>query len=140
VRKIKKKRYARFWSAVVTWFQGLFWSIQGFNKEIALRQEKSAQRSEAQLAVDSVVMRTSIAPDCVAALVFRGGCAIKVKHDEAWEMFIHNSYAEAAEKAIEWLLLQGDEVTTSKVSNLNRRDRRVFQKEKTKAESRRRRR
>jgi hypothetical protein len=56
----------------------------------------------------------------------RGGKTILIKHDEAWEAFVHNTYLAAADKAIEWINTQGDEMSASNYSKLNRAERRAF--------------
>lgn len=119
---VRRTRWERFKAFLKNIFR--FW--KGQYLEVQLQDNTSPTRTEAERAIDRVVMETDIAPDCVSALVFQGGCAIKVKHQDAWEMFLHNSYGEAADKAIEWLLLQGDEISTRGVSKLTRQQRLDF--------------
>jgi hypothetical protein len=120
------KHRLTLWERFTAFLKTLWWWWKGKLLNIELKDELSPVRTEAQMAVDRVVMETDITPDCVSAQVVRGGCTIMVKHNEAWEAFVHNSYNEAAEKAIEWLLLQGDEIKTNKVTKLNRKSRRAF--------------
>lgn len=128
---MKGRGYKKSWrERIVEMWQALIWKIKGYFLDKKLANPESPVRDEAQEAVAKVVVETDIAPDCVSALVYRGGCAIKVKHDDAWEMFIHNSYMEAADKAIEWLRTQGDEVQTRRVSEMNRKQRRAFDKKR----------
>lgn len=114
------------WERIKAFFKKIFWFWKGQYIEVQLQDTTSPTRTEAERAVTRVVMETDIAPDCVSAMVFQGACAIKVKHQDAWEMFLHNSYNEAADKAIEWLLLQGDEISTRGISKLTRQQRLDF--------------
>jgi hypothetical protein len=118
------------WARFRAFLQRIFWFWKGKVLEAELEQPDSPLRSAAQLAVDRVVLETDITPDCVSALIFRGGEAIKVKHNEAWEIFIGLSYEHAADEAIEWLKRQGDEVKTGKVTKMNRQQRRKFDAER----------
>ncbi len=126
------------WERFTSWLQRVVWFFKGEELKAQLAQvatptsPASPIRTEAELAVERVVMETDITPDCINAQVLRGGCTILVKHNEAWEAFVHNSYGEAADKAIEWLKLQGDEIKTNKVTKLNRQQRRKFDAERKK--------
>jgi len=102
----------------------LRWWWSGGLLSVKLEDKTSKTRSEAELAVERVVWETSIAHDCVSATIYRGGPCIMVSHDGAKEAFIHNSYDEAAAKAIQWL--KGHDVGTGSSSNLSRRQRRAF--------------
>ena len=125
---VLRMNYVRLtrWERFKAFFKKVFWFWKGQYLEVQLQDKTSPTRTDAEHAVARVVMETDIAPDCVSAMVFQGGCAIKVKHQDAWEMFLHNSYNEAADKAIEWLLLQGDEISTRGVSKLTRQQRLDF--------------
>jgi hypothetical protein len=105
------------------WFSGGVLSAQ-------LRDEGSETRSEAELAVERVVMQTHIAPDCVVATVMRGGPCIILTHDGAKEAFIHKSYTQAADKAIEWL--EKNTVRTKKASRLSHHKRQAFNRKRLK--------
>ena len=118
-RLTRWERFKAFFKRITQFWKGQYLEVQ-------LQDTTSPTRTDAEKAVTRVVMETNIAPDCVSAMVFQGGCAIKVKHQDAWEMFLHNSYSEAADKAIEWLLLQGDEISTRGVSKLTRQQRLDF--------------
>jgi hypothetical protein len=111
----------RFFRFVARWWQGKL-------RNVELADTASPARSEAEEAVAKIVFETDIAPDCVAATVFEGGCAILVKHDKAQELFVHKSYALAADKAIEWL--KGQKLKQGHTSKMNRAQRRAFQKRK----------
>ncbi len=124
-KKTQWERFQAFLKMMVWWWKG-----QNLDKQLA--DVQGELRSEAHAAVVKVVYETNIAPDCISALVFRGGCAIKVKHDDAWEMCIHNTYDQAADGAIEWLLLQGGEIKTSEVSGMSRKERRRFDAQRRK--------
>jgi hypothetical protein len=119
-----------FWARFRAFLQRIFWFWKGKVLEAELEQPNSPLRSAAQLAVDRVVLETDITPDCVSALVFRGGEAVKVMHNAAWEVFIGKNYEHAADEAIAWLKRQGDEIKTNKVTGMNRKQRRIFDAER----------
>ncbi len=122
-----KRWYHRLRDMVVgvyVWFKH---GVTGSLLEERIAYTESEERNEGQEAVDRVVWETDIAPDCVSASVVRGGPCILVKTDGEWEAFIHNSFSEAAVKAIEWVNLQGEFMEPqAKTSKLNRRARREF--------------
>ena len=118
------------WSRIASFLQRIFWFWKGQVLEAELAQEASPLRTAAQLAVDRVVLETDITPDCVSALVFRGGETIKIKHNEAWEVFIGKNYEHAADEAIAWLKRQGDEIKTGRVTKMKRKQRRAFDAER----------
>ena len=120
------------WQRLKAKTQALWWWIVGRRLDRRLADTASPIRTEAEEAVAKVVYETDIPPDCVVANVVRGGPCILIKHDDAWEAFVHNSYMEAAEKAIEWLNLQGDLVSATETSNLNRKQRRIFNSKRRK--------
>lgn len=125
----KKKR--SLWGLVKWIWQQIVWKFRGEALHAQLQDTTSPLRSEAQIAVDRVVYETHIAPDCVSAMIVRGGTAIHVKHDpigngSTQTVFIGTSYSHAADKVIEWLKTQGAELTTKKVSQLRRADARKF--------------
>lgn len=91
---------------------------------------QTAELTEAQQAVNRVVLETKLPPDCVSAGPMRGGCAIQVKHDDAWEVFLHHTYTGAAAEALAWVQLQGDEIEHRSASKLNRKQRRTFDAER----------
>lgn len=129
--KYKRLRwYNHLWAWLVGGYYWFKHKVTGSLLVDRIADESSPERTEAQEAVNKVVMATDIAPDCVSAIVQDGGACILVKTDGDWEAFIHNSYGEAADKAIEWLLLQGDFVETSETSSMNRKQRRVFDAER----------
>lgn len=127
VRAQQRKRglFRRFWDWVVSFKHAFFGALK--NKKLA--DLESPERSEAQEAVNWLVYATNLPPDCVNALVFNGGCAIRVKHRDAWEMFICNTYREAASKAYEWWeeeVDSGNKISAGAASTLNRHERRKF--------------
>ena len=122
----KKRWYNKVWDMLVGAYLWFTHGMSGALLEERLADESSPERSEAEEAVAKVIAETDVAPDCVSALVRDGGACILVKTDGDWEGFIHNSYGEAADKAIEWLLLQGDFVETQNTSDMNRAQRRSF--------------
>ncbi len=121
----KRGVFRRFWDWLLSFKHAFFGELR--NQRLA--DPKSPERSEAQEAVNWLVYATDLPPDCVNALVFNGGCAIRVKHQDAWEMFVCNSYNEAARKAYEWwdeMTASGNNISAGKTSTLNRHDRRKF--------------
>lgn len=116
---------ARFF-AIVAYFKARWQEALAQQLVADLADPTSKVRTEAERALERVVFETDIAPDCVQCCIVRGGCSVMIKHDNAWEAFVHNSYTEAADKAIEWLKLQGDEVSTKQTSDMNRKERRSF--------------
>jgi hypothetical protein len=123
----QKKRLS-LWDRVKFFFKQIRWRFQGIRLAAKLQDSNSEARDEAIAAIKRVVFESDIPPDCVSAQIVRGGTSILIKHNDAWEAFVHNSYGEAAQKAIEWLWLQGDEISTSKTTRLNRVQRRFFKK------------
>ena len=108
-----------------------FW--QGKQLEAEFSKNESPVRDEAEEAVAKVVFETGVAPDSVSAGILRGGCAVFVTHRSAKEAFLHKTYAEAADEAVKWLRLQGDEIQTGKIkttgaTHMNRKERRAFEK------------
>lgn len=98
-------------------------------------------RSEAEAAVERIVMQTLIAADCVVATMLRGGPAIIIKHDKAQEGFIGKTYAHAADKAIEWLTeREGRYILTDKSTGLSRKAIKVMAAQRKRAQSARRKR
>jgi hypothetical protein len=110
----------------------LWWWFVGGVRSAQLQDTASDARNEAEEAVARIVYESDIAPDCVCATVVHGGCAILVKHDTgtpnnprvASEIFIHRTYALAAEKALEWLHNK-PMLRTGTVSKHNRQERRA---------------
>jgi hypothetical protein len=107
----------KLWKRVLWWWTGGLLSVQ-------LEDKTSETRSDAEHAVERVVFETNIAHDCVSATILHGGPCILVEHDGAKEAFIHNSYNEAATKAIQWL--RANDVRYSEQSKLSRKERRAF--------------
>jgi hypothetical protein len=128
----------------------LWWWFTGGVRSAQLQDPTSPARSEAEEAVARVVYESDIAPDCVAATVVRGGPAIVIFHEvqrdkTGWrhhrrkgfkgvhlakrreqEVFIHRTYALAADKALEWIEMQKNGVATGGQSKMNRKERRAF--------------
>jgi len=132
VRKYKTSWYRRLWRWLSQTIQNIVWWFQGVALEAELKDAESVRHRAAQNAVRRVVMETDIAPDCVSATIVRGGPTIMVRHDDAWEAFVHNSYSEAAQEAINWINRQGDEISTSETSDMNRKQRRAFSSQRRK--------
>lgn len=131
--------------AIVTIWQLLWWKVRGEALHAQLQDQTSPLRDEAQLAVDRVIYETHIAPDCAVAMIVRGGTAISIKHEPhgngaTQTVFIGNTYEEAANKAIEWINLQGEELSTKKVTRVFREDRKKFDAIRRKKQKARRRR
>jgi hypothetical protein len=125
-RGIKQTRWQRLFAFVVGIPHAIVAAFKGFFLRRKVRQLDSPIRAEAKEAFAKIIHQTELAPDCIIAGEHDGSPMFKVKHDNAWELFLHNSYEEAAEKVIEWANLQGDEVSTAKTSNMNREQRRKF--------------
>lgn len=123
----KIRWYHRLWDAlagVYVWFKH---GVTGSLLEERIATAQSEARNEGQEAVDKVVLETDIVPDCVSASVVRGGPCILVKTDGEWEAFIHNTFGEAADKAIEWVNQQGEYMESqAETSSMNRGQRRAF--------------
>ncbi len=119
--------------------QKIWWWILSWFLVRKVQKLDSPERTEAEEAVLQVVFKTDIPHDCVSAGVLRGGCCIFVKHmdedsgQEITESFIHNSYAEAAAKAVEWLKLQDDEMHYIGRTKLNHSARRAFDQRRKRA-------
>lgn len=107
------------WLRLWRWWTGRVLNTQ-------LKDPGSDLRSEAELAVERVVARTSLAPDCVVATVLQGGPAILVRHDKATEAFVNGTYMQNAEAAIEWVARH--KLQQGQVSKMNRHQRRQFDK------------
>ena len=135
------KQRLSLWQRFKNLCQRIYWFFAGEALKAQLQQTAtpaqpaSPLRTAAELAVERVVMETDITPDCVCAEIVRGGTAIRVMHNDAWEVFIGRDYNHAAEEAINWLKRQGDEIETSKVTHLNRHQRRKFDRERRRKRS-----
>lgn len=114
------RRRLSLWERFTAWIQKIVWYVQGQLLDIKLKDQREPTNQEAQEAIAKIVYDTDIAPDCVSACVVRGGPTIQIKHNGASEMFIHDSYMKAADKAIEWLRTQGDELDMSDTTKLSR--------------------
>ena len=114
------------WRRVKRAFMRFWWWWQGNLLNIELEKDTSRVRTEAQIALDRVVFETHLPHDCITACIVRGGPCILVKHDAAQEAFIGTSYNHAADKAIEWINAQGDEISTEKTTKLSRKAQKVF--------------
>jgi len=127
------QRIAHLWLRLKQWWLGGVLS--------AKLAEGEPVRSEAERAVERIVMQTLIAADCVVATVLKGGPAIIIKHDKAQEGFIGRTYAHAADKAIEWLTKrEGRFIVTDKSTGLPRKDIKVMAAQRKRAQSARRKR
>jgi hypothetical protein len=115
----------RLFKSLVHWWQGKL-------RNIELADKASTVRSEAEEAVSMVIYATGVAPDCVSASVIQGGFAILIQSDEnTKETFVHNSYTQAAEKAIEWWHERGGkEICQGTASKMNRAERRAFNRQR----------
>lgn len=135
-RGIKRRQPKR---SLVERIKQLFWRLvwwwQGGVLSVELEKENSAVRTDAVIALDRVVLETTLPHDCIKANIVRGGPCIMVKHDDAWEAFIHKTYAEAADKAIEWIRAQGDEIATANTTNLSRKDQKIFDAQRRKLQT-----
>ena len=112
------------WDYIKAFFQRIVWYLKGQLLLDQLQSGGETTKSEVEEVLARIVAETGIAPDCVSAQILRGGHTILVKHNLAWEAFIHNSYPEAADRAISWIKFQGYNLKTGEVSSLNREKRR----------------
>lgn len=113
------------------WLKRVWWPIVGVFANRRLKDEHGKVRDEAEEQLARIIYETGIRPDAVSATTFRGGPCFVVKHKDAMEAFIHRSYTQAADEAIKWLKLQGDEITPEHqegAQQLNRQQRRTFKK------------
>jgi hypothetical protein len=119
--------WARFKARFKAWWQLKVWFVKSQLLHAKLEGKGTEALTEAQRSLRKICAETGIAPDCVSAQILRGGCAIVVKHNDAQEAFVHNSYPEAATKAIEWLKeVRG--LKTDKVSNMTKNQAALFGK------------
>lgn len=72
-----------------------------------LQDEGSKEHGDAERAVARVIHATGIHPKHVFATVIHGGPTIVFSHRKSQEGFTHKTYAEAADKAIEWYNKRG---------------------------------
>jgi hypothetical protein len=112
------------WDRFTAFLQRIVWFFKNQLLLDHLQSGGEAAKSEVEEILARIVAETGIAPDCVSAQILRGGHTILVKHNLAWEAFIHNSYPEAAERAISWIKFQGYNLKTGEVSSYNRAQRR----------------
>jgi hypothetical protein len=110
------------------WLEKVWWPLRGrqLDKQIA---EGGKKRTEAEEQLARILYETEIRPDSVSATTMRGGPCFIVRHEAATEVFIHNSFADAADKAIEWINLQDDEITPKKIDQapvMSRKQRRAY--------------
>jgi len=112
--------FKQLWKRVSRWWTGNLLVAQ-------LADAESETRSAAELAVARVVAQTNIPPDCVVACVLHNGCCIQIRHDTATEAFLHNTYAQAADKAIEWYTLRGGSTRGwGRTTQLSKKQQKVF--------------
>lgn len=112
--------FLQLWLAIKRWWTGGVLASK-------LTDHGSAERTDAETAVERIVLTTGIAPDCVVATVKLGGPTIIIIHDKAQEGFVGKSYAHAADKAIEWLTKrEGQYIVQTKSTKLSRKNIKVF--------------
>ncbi len=125
IRERMKKRSLR--ERFMFFFKNLWWSFQGAMLDQKLQDETCVERTEAQKALDRVVLETHVPHDCVTATVVRGGPCILVHHDVNQQTAtIHTSYAEAADQTIKWINEQGAELSFEQSTKLSRKDQKQF--------------
>lgn len=123
------KALKRFFVFLWRWWNGKL-------KNIELADTGSQARSEAEEAVARVIYETDLVPDCVAASVIMGGCAIIITRDGGvGETFVGKSYNHAADKAVEWVktraVAEGVNLKAQgSTSGLNRAQRRAFDRKR----------
>ena len=125
-----KHQRKSLWGRFTDWLQSVKWWCQGKHADIQLA-EGGERRDEASEQLARIIFETGIRPDAVKATTMRGGPCFQVEHEDASEAFIHNTYTEAADEVIDWLQLQGDEITPKKLPDapvMNRKQRRDFER------------
>jgi len=128
----RSRRKKSMWERLKLRLLGVWWWWTGNLLNVQLEDKTSKMRTEAQIALDRVVFETHIPPDCVTACIVRGGPCIRVKHDFSQEAFIGNTYAHAADKALEWINTQGEELVTEKTTKMTHKDIKVFDAQRRK--------
>jgi hypothetical protein len=123
---IKVKRLS-LWTRFKAWWQVQTWFVKSQLLQAKLESKGTEALTEAQRSLRKICAETGIAPDCVSAQILRGGCCILVKHNEASEAFVHNSYPEAADQAIAWLKMARG-LKTDKVSAMTKNQAVIFAK------------
>ena len=121
------KKLKSLWLRIKWWWTGGVLSSK-------LSDYGSDTRSEAEQAVERIVLATDIVPDCVAATTLRGGAAILITHDKAQEGFIGRSYEHAADKAIEWLTKrEGRYIVQRNSTSLSQKSVKIFNAKRKKS-------
>lgn len=118
LRDMMKEFFKKHFRSLYYWWLNIWLDIQ-------LKDEFSKIRTEAEAAVDYVVLETDLPPDCVSARVINGGCAIVVKHNDASQVLLHHNYRDAALEAVKWVREVGG-VKAGKVSAMTRAQRNEF--------------
>ena len=109
-----------------TIFKRIYRFFEGAYRQAQLHDAASITYTDAEHAVAWVIKASKLPDDCVAATVVSGGCAIVVKHKSGQEAFVHKTYRQAAEEAIEWIKNRDNDLCVGEVSGYNRAQRRAM--------------
>jgi hypothetical protein len=119
------------WRRLLRWWrEKIWWRITG---HVANRQIEPGgkKRDEAEEQLARILFETGIRPDAVSATTMNGGPCFLVTHQGATEAFIHHTYTQAADKAIEWLKGDGQSIAAKKDERapvMNRKQRRGYKR------------
>jgi hypothetical protein len=102
-----KKKLWKLFSVLSALLHGIrnWWSGGLLNAR--LQDEGSKEHGDAERAVARVIHATGIHPKHVFATVIHGGPTIVLSYRKSQEGFTHKTYADAADKAIEWYNKRG---------------------------------
>ena len=125
------------WGRLKAFFVSIYWKFKGEVLHAQLQDHTSPLRTDAERAVERIVYETSVAPDCVSAMIFRGAPSITVKHDPLGNgatqtVTIGLTYADAADKTIEWIEAQGSELTFKSATKLTNTAQHLFNNKRKK--------
>ncbi len=122
------KKLKALWKKFYRFFEGAYRTGQ-------LEDSASDARTDAEKAVARILRGTGIPPDCVGATVIQGGCAILITHSvreqKRQEAFVHKTYEQAADKALEWL--EANKLKFGGQTGYNRDTRRAYKAKQIRA-------
>jgi hypothetical protein len=105
------------------WLLSLMYEVKTIQKEAEIPQLVEP----AALAMRKVYLACPhIPPDTISAGIMRGGEALFFRHNDATEVFIGKTYDHAADKLTEWIHSQRDTLETSRITKMNRVERRAY--------------
>jgi hypothetical protein len=127
-RRPVKRTIRKWWSDFIVRLRA--WFLSRYYQTLTIRKEAEIPQlvEPSYKALERV--RRSLPdwpPDVFSVGIMRGGEAVFVKHNGAIEVFIGKNYDHAATKCIEWARSYGASgIKTSKVTKMNRRERRAY--------------